>query len=668
MQIPLSDKTAIIAYGLRLTLLLAALYIAVITAWVSDDAQISFRQVWNFIHGDGMTFNVGERVQAFTHPSWFLLLSGIVAVTQELFLTTLVVSIVLSVAAIALLLAAEWRASRGRIPLLTPALLLFFSVAFCDYMTSGLENPLSYFLIGLLLWVLASPQPTARWGQGVFLLLALLALNRLDYAALFLPLALLLAAQGLAAAGLHGLWREIWPGAALLLLWFGFALFYFGFPLPNTFYAKLSAGFPLMEMLERGVNYYVVTVQRDPISLIIIFAGLVASVASRNRLLLALAAGQLLYLGYILLAGGDFMQGRFFAVPVFLAAGQLVLAFAERHQGQPDEVKLGPQGFITVVLLLLALGIGLGNLRGNQGQFPFLSTSNYTNRYFTLDIADERGYYYREFGLLSPQRKAWPQMKRQPDHPHNRYRIRRYSMGREGALGPEVYMIERMALANPFLAHLPALRTPDWRIGHARRKLPTDFGEFMVGNIQSMPDAATDSLFQDIKLAARGQLFSSERLVALWRLNTGQHADLDLSKYADSAVWVPLTSDEAEYRRVSLEELDTAPKPDGYPYWQEKEKEHVWIFYPSLFVALDTPQRAAGLSLGLGKRDAYDIYVNGQRVAQIGKVPQQHYGLRTLTVPLPAPQLIESVEVRGIDGADYIFVVGHLQLLPHHKR
>jgi arabinofuranosyltransferase len=48
-------------------------------AWLCDDAYITFRTVDNFIHGYGLTWNVAERVQAYTHPLWMLLLSGVYA-------------------------------------------------------------------------------------------------------------------------------------------------------------------------------------------------------------------------------------------------------------------------------------------------------------------------------------------------------------------------------------------------------------------------------------------------------------------------------------------------------------------------------------------------------------------------------------------------------------
>jgi hypothetical protein len=54
---------------------LALLYIGLVirTSWVGDDAYITFRALENFLHGYGPVFNVGERVQVFTHPLWFLL-------------------------------------------------------------------------------------------------------------------------------------------------------------------------------------------------------------------------------------------------------------------------------------------------------------------------------------------------------------------------------------------------------------------------------------------------------------------------------------------------------------------------------------------------------------------------------------------------------------------
>ena len=141
-------------YVLRIFGLIALIYIALITCWISDDAQITFRQILNFINGDGITFNFGERVQAFSHPLWFILLSGIVAVTRELYVTVSLVSILISTLAILLYFRLEKQLTRDKLPYISPIFFLIFSWAFCDYMTSGLENTLSFLLVSILLSLL----------------------------------------------------------------------------------------------------------------------------------------------------------------------------------------------------------------------------------------------------------------------------------------------------------------------------------------------------------------------------------------------------------------------------------------------------------------------------------------------------------------------------------
>ena len=70
------------------------------TAWLCDDAYITFRTVDNFINGFGMRWNIAERVQSFTHPLWMLVLSLCSFATREFYLTPMLLSIVLSFAAV----------------------------------------------------------------------------------------------------------------------------------------------------------------------------------------------------------------------------------------------------------------------------------------------------------------------------------------------------------------------------------------------------------------------------------------------------------------------------------------------------------------------------------------------------------------------------------------
>ena len=644
-------------YGFRGMLCLAVLYIAVMTGWISDDAQITFRQIWNFINGDGMTFNYGERVQAFTHPLWFFLLSGVTAITWEPFSTTIAVSICLSFLAVILLLAVEWKANHGRITLFTPVVLLIFSVAFCDYMTSGLENPLSYFLIGLLLWSVVSGSRCC-W---VFLLLSMLVLTRFDYGLLFLPFAALLAITSFQTGGIKRLLRDIWPGAVLLLLWLIFALFYFGSPLPNTYYAKMTAGYPTAEVFERGVNYFSATLRGDPISMVIIFAGIVLSFASRNRIVLALAAGQILYLGFIFNAGGDFMRGRFFAVPVFLSVGQLVLAysdysssFAEIRETEGRAVRpLEKPRYRYAPWMLLSVAVLLGAIT----QYPFLSTPDYNSQGWVDGIADERGALYQGYGLMARNRRAWPSITDQSDYPPRTWTYWYGGLGRASLMNiRNVHLVDLYALTDPFLARLPAARWGGWRIGHHGRKLPTDYGEFLLGNVESIPDTDLNPLLQDVALVARGDLFTTERLKAILRLNTGYHSGVDMEEYRDISFRTPILS---EQERITIAELDNSPKSNGFV---TDVPGVVRVFHDfGLHIQVDGTVETTQIQLSLSHDDDYNIRVNGELVAAIAK--HEAAGLRGLlnhTVDLPKPTVVKDIEITG--AGDHRYIIGHLHV------
>ena len=43
-------------------------------AWLSDDIFVTFRYIQQFINGNGLVYNVGERVEGFTHPLWLFML------------------------------------------------------------------------------------------------------------------------------------------------------------------------------------------------------------------------------------------------------------------------------------------------------------------------------------------------------------------------------------------------------------------------------------------------------------------------------------------------------------------------------------------------------------------------------------------------------------------
>src|SRR6266550_6873873 len=129
----------------RVSFLVLFTYVFLANAWIGDDAHITFRTVWNFVHGYGLSYNPDERVQAYTHPLWMLTISTAHFVTREFFFTVTAVSWLFSVLAGIVIL-------RRTRTLRSAALVVFWllsSKALIDYTSSGLEYPLSYFLIAL---------------------------------------------------------------------------------------------------------------------------------------------------------------------------------------------------------------------------------------------------------------------------------------------------------------------------------------------------------------------------------------------------------------------------------------------------------------------------------------------------------------------------------------
>ena len=83
---------------LRYCFVLSTNFLAILlrTAWLSDDALITLRTVLNFTHGYGLTFNVAERVQTYTHPLWMLMLTGAYLVAGNVYYAAIGLSVAVS--------------------------------------------------------------------------------------------------------------------------------------------------------------------------------------------------------------------------------------------------------------------------------------------------------------------------------------------------------------------------------------------------------------------------------------------------------------------------------------------------------------------------------------------------------------------------------------------
>lgn len=491
---------------LRRVLLLALALVVLRLGWMSDDAFISFRTVWNLVNGYGLTWNTDERVQAFTHPLWLFLIAAAHALSGEMYLTAMAVSVACSLLAVHVVLR---RLCYGNLAAVGFVAVLLCSQAMLDFTTSGLENPLSFLLLALFCAQWLNHPAARRPLFGLMLSGCLLALNRLDLAVLVAP-----------ALAIE-LWQQrSWRALGLtviamlpLLAWELFSLLFYGFPFPNTYYAKLNTGIPKAEYIAQGFVYLLDVAIRDPGTLLILALAPFAAGGSRARAPLAL--GLLAYLAYVVNAGGDFMQGRFVSVPAFLAA--ILLTADSDAQRRADE------GRIWLLLSAVVL-ISATRLIPLEASDPPIRANG---------IADERHYYFAQTGLIYHQRyrrvpfnHPWgmtgTRMRGTPSRPVEVFN----AIGFAGfAAGPDVHIVDQHALSDAFLARLPSTRP--WRIGHFLRELPPGYLASVADGRNRLVDPAQRALFDDLQKVIRGPLLAPGRLDAIWRLNTRRGSSSD---------------------------------------------------------------------------------------------------------------------------------------------
>ncbi|MDP3560455.1 MAG: hypothetical protein Q8R79_08940 [Legionellaceae bacterium] len=495
-------KGKTLSFSLLLTVALVEL---IRTAWISDDAGITLRTVLNFIYGYGPVFNIHERVQAFTHPLWFLLLSGGTAVVKNIFFVAFALPILLSLWVYWLLvyrIAVDfWTGMFG-------ACLLILSKAYVDFSTSGLENPLSHAILLLIILVSRQVMSQTNFKKNsiFFLLCAGLYLCRADLTLLIFPLMLVVIWKNRGSP--LSLIKAMSIGFIPVLIWTVFSITYYGFLVPNTAYAKLGAGIPVIELFWQGGRYFRDSLTRDPLTLLAILYGFILGLCYRASEKKAVSFGILLYLSYVLMIGGDFMSGRYFTCTLLMAMVLIV------DQKDWDWLK----GIIFAQLLFL----GMVNIH-----YTVLSGSNYENKLGVDGIADERGYWFQSFGLFSID-KAIHKVPSWRVRAPQRFGIACGALGFDGLFGgPDLHLIDICALADPLLAHLPAKPQLHWRIGHFYREVPPHYVESLQENKNLLADPKMHNLYQSLRLITRGKLFERERWKEIVKLNLGRGEYVD---------------------------------------------------------------------------------------------------------------------------------------------
>ena len=502
-----------------MTIFLAVIFVVLIlkAAWLGDDSFITFRTVDNFINGYGLTWNVDERVQAYTNTLWMFAVSVLYFITRDIFISSMLLSAIFT----GLALYCLKKTSSGKAAFVVVFFGLIMSKAFVDYTTSGLENPLTFFLLAVFYWMYFEEKEAKNKTFWLTVISSAVFLNKPDVMILIVfPLLyhFFLEKQKAILPALAGF--------VPVFLWEIFSVIYYGFPLPNTFYTKLFAGVPAMDTVVQGLKYAANSVAMDPLTLSLAFGGILAGfypVDPQYKKKRLFAVGIILYVLYVIKAGGDFMSGRFFT-PASFTGALLVSGIAF------DRVK---NSWYPAFALIIFLGLFSPYYSASRAFTP--------QKYFygsVSNVTDERQYYFLDaYNIKSVLSEVVKQGTTKLDFAgfaRDGLRLKAYS-GENGSVsravaagmrgffaGPKAYIMDEAALADAFMARVPFDGTR-WRPGHVSRVKIGGYEESIKQQKNLIEDAKYAPLYDKIQLITRGPLFTKERWKAIWDVNTGNY-------------------------------------------------------------------------------------------------------------------------------------------------
>lgn len=507
------------------------LFIAIITAlaWQSDDAYHAYAMSKNLVDGNGFVYNIGERSNSSTCPLFTLIVAAGYLVFRNMFLVSLLICVIFSAWAFGILMHTFCKSEKQ---IVFAFAICVASVSFMSYTTAGLENCLLYLLAALFLKKYYLTETYRK--RDLFymaILISLIATTRMDAVLMFVPMVVYLYLTKRRRVSFPQCCGIAILGLLPFIIWEMFSLFYYGFLVPNTAFVKLGADISKKEYIVRGVQYLITTFICDPLVVVVPVAMILVALIIRKADYVFTMLGVLLYFIYVIYIGGDFMLGRHFTVMFFISG----MTYFRIHNEElnADRLLAKNRGLITFMKTVTVLCV-VGTVVSAPIQSQFLYGGN-----FNSPISDERQGYFKWTSLfnnaLSYVRTgdmcitdAWND-EGIVEFENNGYDagIFKNVPGITKYYHNDMYLNDTYALGDPFLSKLPAVKEPNWRIGHMYREAPKGYEDTIVyqnGNV--IENESLREYYEVIKLITRGDLFDSNRIRAIIDINLGKYDHL----------------------------------------------------------------------------------------------------------------------------------------------
>lgn len=339
--------------------------------FLQDDSYITYRYVKNFTDGNGLVFNIGERVEGYTCFLWVVLLSGVkslgfnfISASQVLGIISSILTLLFTYLISTKIFPKDKGSAFNLVFSLAAVTLLASNGSFAFWAVSGMETGFFGCLItlGIYLYLreLKDNSDSIPLSSLVFLFAALTrpegnlifavtVLHKILYTLkhkktdLTTPINNLLSKNNL-------LWIGIYVVPALVFMVWRYS--YYGYLLPNTFYAKTGSS---LEYYSTGLDYtWTFLKSYGFYGLFVLIALYTLTSKERFYSYLYLVMIFIIFTLYVIFVGGDVLRPNRFFVPimaVFFILVQEGLAMLTELFDKKREMVIG-----TIVGIIFTLG------------------------------------------------------------------------------------------------------------------------------------------------------------------------------------------------------------------------------------------------------------------------------------------------------------------------